>query len=448
MERKAGVAIKMVESIIKVATGSTSNRIDAYNIKNNSIPRNIYFLGLDGWTAQHRQYKEIGNPRIASITLANYGMGGMSFKTQLLAKTLQPKIEEKLLKIEEIANENGNTIKTLYASLFGTGTSASTTPIIASSSRAAGINSLIFAVIPNVLSEGYQTLNILYALALTATSPVILVNEDFAESCCMNTRIMAQNAASMDPSKYYVNGQFSFEYCIRLSRIISGMPENNNNEVKDDGDDLDFLDSNETNLRNMSVELESALGRRAELFTLYYGHSTSNDFQELAILRPSVMPSDPQDPIIFAEFDAGLVSEDEVANAIMTSLEMQGLRPERIFFSASSKNSIIALVPTALPNRIHELIRQVEHDKPLKDVLVKIAKKSLLSNVPPIRIGNENRIVKEGLEKIFFPEKSDVESYVKSLGLAMSWDELAERNLMVNLAEKHDCYIRPVGDAS
>lgn len=437
----------MVESIIKVATGSTSNRVDAYNIKNNSTAANIYFLGLDGWTHQHREYKGIGDRRITSITLGNYGLGGMSFKTQLLAKTLQPKIEEKLLRIEEIANENGNTIKTLYTSLYGTGTSASTTPIIAASSRAAGINNIIFAVIPNVLSEGYQTLNILYALALSATSPVILVNEDFAESTSMNTRIMARNAADMDPSKYYITSQFSFEFCNRLSRIISGMPKNNNNEIKDGGSDLDFLDSNETNQRNMSVELESALGRRAELFTLYYGHSASNDFQELAILHPSVMPTDPQDPIIFAEFNSSKMSEDEAANAIMTSLEMQGLHPERIFFSASSLNSLIALVPSALPNRIQELIKQVERDKPLKDVLVKISKKSLLSNVPPIRIGNENRIVKEGLEKIFFSEKSDVESYIKSLGLAMSWDELAERNLMVSLAEKHDCFIRPVGDA-
>lgn len=436
----------MVESVIKVATGSTSNKVDAHNIKNNAIPENIYFLGLDGWTHQHKEYKEIGNPRISTITLGNYGLGGVALKTQLLAKTLQPKIEEKLLRLEEIANENGNTIKILYSSLFGTGTSGSASPIIASSSRAAGIKSLIFAVIPNVLSEGYQTLNILYALAITAPHPVILVNEDFAESTSMGTRINAQNAAGMSPSRYYISAQFSFEFCNRIARIIGGTPENNDAE-KDNGDDLDFLDSNETNQRNMGAELEGALGNRAELFTLYYGHLASNDFQELAILRPSVMPSDPQDPIIFAEFNVSKMSEDEATNEIMTSLEMQNLRPERIFFSPSSKNSIIALVPSALPNRIHELIRQVERDKPLKDVMVKIAKKSLLSNIPPIRIGNENRIVKEGLEKIFYSEKSEVEDYIKSLGLAMSWDELAERNLLVNLAEKHDCFIRPVGDA-
>lgn len=448
MEKSTGVAIDMVESVIKVATGSTSNRVDAYNIKNNSLLENIYFLGLDGWTHQHREYKDIGDRKISSITLGNYGLGGMAFKTQLLAKTLQPKIDEKLLRIEEIANEDGNTIKTLYASLYGTGTSASTTPIIAASSRAAGINNLIFAIIPNTLSEGYQTLNILYALVLTATSPVILISEDFAESTCINTRAMAQNAANMDPSKYYITGQFSWEFCNRIARIIGGIPEEiRNNEEKEDEDDLEFLDSNETNCRNMSVELESALGGRAEIFTLCYGHSTSNDFQELAILHPSIMPKYPQDPIIFAEFNAALVSEDEVTNGIMTSLEMQSLRPERIFFSASSSNSLIALIPSALPKRIQEVIKQVERHKPLKEVLVKIAKKSLLSNIPPIRIGNEKRIIKDGLEKIFFPEKSDVEDYVKSLGLSMSWEELAERNLMVNLAEKHDCYIRPVGDS-
>ncbi len=436
----------MEEATIKVASGSISTDVDGNNFKEDkSRPENLYGLAIDCDTKHLKEYKGIGIPNVSTITLPYFGMGGVTYRTRLLEQTLKPKIEEKLLRTEEIANEHGQKIKFVYSNLFGTGTSSTISPLIWNTCKSLGLNNITFAVIPNLLSEGYQKSNFLYALSLLSFQPTILVTEDFAELTSTETRIKAQNVAGMKPSKYYFDSTFYWDFCCNFTRVISGKPVNNNIDNSND-DDLDFLDSYESNCRNNSVEIENALGGRAELFCLYYNHSVENDFQKLAILKPTVQPKNPQDPIIFAVFNANNISEDQVSNEVTTSLELQGLRPERIFFLPSQTNELIALIPSAIPNRIQNLINQVRRKKPLQEVLTTVAKKSLLSSIPPICIGNEKRVVKEGLEKIFFSEKSNVEEYVKSLGLSMSWDELIDRNLFVNLAEKQGCFIRPVGD--
>lgn len=439
----------MVESVIKVATGSISNRIDAYNIKNSYTHSNMQFLGIDGWTPQHREYKSIGDRRVISLTLGTYGLGGMVFNTQGLVNTLKPRVEESLLRIEEVSNEIGNTNKILYTTLFATGTSASTTPIVAEACRTRGLNCLIFCVIPSNISEGYQRLNCIYSLAMLR-APVVLVNEDFAESTSMDTRLRANNASGMNASKYYIDGQYSMDFCNKLARIIGGLPEKEcKQEAEDNEDDLGFLDVKESNFRNMSVELESAIGKRPELYCMHYSHSQKNNFEELAILRPSVKPSsDIGSPLIFVEFNASQISEDEVGNAIISSLEMQSLKPERIFFVPSTKNELVALIPSGIPPRLKQLIRHLTKEKPLKEVMEKVAKRTILSSIPPIRIGCERRILNEQLANIFYSEKSDLETLAKSLGFSMDWKELAEHYLLFHLAEEHGVYLRPVkGDA-
>ena len=136
----------------------------------------MQFLGIDGWTPQNKEYKSIGDRRVTSLTLGTYGLGGMALNTQRLVKTLKPRVEESLLRIEEYSNEIGNTNKILYTTLFATGTSASTTPIVAEASRSRGLTSMIFGVIPSNLSEGYQrsTLGSLRARHKPVTSEALL----------------------------------------------------------------------------------------------------------------------------------------------------------------------------------------------------------------------------------------------------------------------------------
>jgi hypothetical protein len=93
---------------------------------------------------------------------------------------------------------------------------------------------------------------------------------------------------------------------------------------------------------------------------------------------------------------------------------------------------------------LKELIRFIKKDKPLNEVMEKVCKKTILSNIPPIRRGYENKILKERMSKIFYPEKSDIEMLAKSLGFSMDWDELIERNLLFYLAEE-GVYLRPIG---
>lgn len=435
----------MAKNIVKVATGSISNRIDAYNIKHGLIHSNIQPFGLDCDTKQNKEFRDIGDRRITSITLGDYGLGGSSFNTQRLASTLKPRVEEILLRNEEMANEQGNEIKTVYINLYPTGTSASTAPIVATASKKIGNDPLIFAVLPENLAESYQHLSCIYSMALSSFFPTIILREEFAESVSMDTRIRARDAAGMNPSKFHITAQFSMKLCNRLAQIISGVPYSEfKQESKDDEDDLGFLDAEESSTRDMSVELESAIGGRPELFSLYYGHTKGNNFEKLAILHPSVMTAEyPGDPLIFAGCDG--MSEDEAGNAIMTGLEMQGLKPERIFFTPSTKNEIIALIPTSIPDRIKDLIRLVQRDKPLKDVMEKLAKKTILSNVYPIRRGFESRIIKERLAQIFYQDISGVEELAKKQGSSLSWDDLVEHNLLFYLAEKHGVYLKPIG---
>lgn len=434
----------MVESIIKVATGSTANRIDAHNIKNGLTQSNIYFLGIDGWTPQHKEYQNIGDHRVTSLTLGTYGLGGMVFGIKKLANTLKPKIEESLLRIEEISNENGDINKILYTTLFGTGTSGSTTPIVAEASRVRGLTSLIFSVIPSDLSEGYQRLNSIYSLAISNAS-VILVNEDFAESTSLETRNRAESAVGMNPSKYHVCGQYSMEFCNRLARIISGAPEYDCDKgTKDGEDDLEFLDVKESNHRNMSVELESAIGKRPEFYCLHYSHSQKINFEELAILRPSVMPSsNPGNPLIFVQYDASQTSEEEVSSSVIMSLEAQGFKPERMFIMPSKTNEVVALIPSGVPPRLRQLLRLLAKEKPLKEVMENVAKRTILSTIPPIRIGSERRILQDQMSKIFYDDKSEVETLAKTLGLGQDLDELKERNLLFHLAE-HGVFLKPL----
>ena len=63
----------------------------------------------------------------------------------------------------------------------------------------------------------------------------------------------------------------------------------------------------------------------------------------------------------------------------------------------SDHNEFVALIPTNIPNRLKELINYVKKDRELQDVLNNWARKTILSNIPPIRRGCERKILKDRL---------------------------------------------------
>jgi len=328
--------------------------------------------------------------------------------------------------------------------MFPTGTSSTVSPIVADIGKNLGLNPLMFAVIPDNLSETFQLINTINGIALSSFHPIVLINEDFAELVSEDTRMRAAKAAGGDPSKFYNISQFTLEFSCKLARLISGLSEMGAN-VDDKEDDLSFLDIEEDTYRNQSVELETAIGGRQELFVLHYAKSRNNNFEEMGILKPSIKPECPGDPVAFVEYDASQMSEDEVGNALITAFENQELQPERLFFTPSDHNELVVLIPTKIPPRLKNLIRFVKKNKSLQDVLEKWAKKTILSNIPPIRRGYENKILKDRLAKIFFKDKSQIDDLAKTLGFSMNLKDLKRCNFLFHLAEEEGVFLRPIG---
>ena len=120
------------------------------------------------------------------------------------------------------------------------------------------------------------------------------------------------------------------------------------------------------------------------------------------------------------------------------------LKAERLFCIASSKNEALAIIPTEIPQRIKTLIDIVKKDKTLVEVLEKWAKRTILTGIPPIRIRNTNKILKEQLSKIFFQDEAEWEDYWRKRGFT-DFEELAKTNFSYFLGSEHGVFLKPVG---
>jgi hypothetical protein len=250
-------------------------------------------------------------------------------------------------------------------------------------------------------------------------------------------------AARGDPSKFYKLSQFNLEFSCKIARLLSGISEKEPEEKP--GDDLSFLDLDCEALRNQSLELETAIGGRQELFVMHYARSQNNNFEEMGILKPTIKAECPSDPIALVEYNSQKTSEDEVGNALITSFERQDLKAEKMVFLPSDHNELTVLIPSKVPSILRDLIRYVKKDKELQDILEKWAKKTILSNIPPIRRGYENKILKNRMSQIFFNDKSESMDLAKSIGFSMDIDELKDRNFLFYLAEEEGVFLRPIG---
>lgn len=181
---------------------------------------------------------------------------------------------------------------------------------------------------------------------------------------------------------------------------------------------------------------------KSELYVMHHSRSRNNDFEQMGILKPSIQARCPGDPVVFIEYQSTL-SEDDVACQILSSMDNQQIRPERLCFLPSDHNSVTAIIPTKIPQKLNDLISYVSKDKPLNVTMKKWATKTILTNIFPIQRGSENRILKDRLDKIFYDDKSEVETLAKTLGLAQDPDELKERNLLFHLAE-HGVFLKPL----
>ena len=81
----------------------------------------------------------------------------------------------------------------------------------------------------------------------------------------------------------------------------------------------------------------------------------------------------------------------------------------------------------------------------LKDILEKWAKRTITSAIPPIRIGNTNKILKDRLSTIFFQDRSEWEEFLKKQGHLSDLDELAKTNFSYYLGKVHDVFLKPLG---
>jgi hypothetical protein len=329
--------------------------------------------------------------------------------------------------------------------MFPTGTSSVVSPIAADTvAKKFGTTTLTLAVIPDYQAEVYQLINTINMIAIS-TSPVIIINEDFSELVSEETKRRARLAAQGTPSNFVTDKQFSLELSCKLARLIGGLPENESMKtVKDDEDDFAFLDVDMESTRNQSVEIHNAFGGRQDLFVMHYSRSINNNFEELGILKPSIKPNCPGNPLAFVEYNSSTLSEEEVVNSLRTSFERQNLQAERMFLMASDHNELVVLIPTKIPARLKNLIKYVKKNRSLRDVLQKWARATLLSDVPPIRRGEEKKILKNGLEKIFFQSKSEVDDVATTQGFSMDLNELRERHLLFYLSHKEKTFLRPI----
>lgn len=439
---------KMNVGLCIAALGSTFNQVLSSNLKNGwNFLCNQWALSIDCITNQLQSIIRCGNENIVVVKINQYGYGGYSFDIHRCYNSLKTKIEESLMKLEESSSRNGYILKYLYSTVYPGGTSSTTAPILMKVGKKFGLKPLSMYILPDSLSQTFQMVNTINCLAFSSDFPVIICEESFSEQIPEETKLRAVIAAGGNPSNFIRMGQFSLKFSDMISRLISGISAKNT-KVGDDcreSDDLDFLNVDDSTMRNQSIEFESAIGGRSGLYVIHYARSNHPNFNELSTLLPTILPENPIDPILFIEHDPSTISENDVINDVMSSLEKQQLKPERLFCIPSTKNEITALIPTEIPQRLNALIKTVKKDRNLKDVLEKWAKRTIISGIPPIRLGNSNKIIKERLSTIFFQDESEWEEFVKKQGHSSDLDEMAKTNFLYFLGKEHGVFLKPVG---
>ena len=191
------------------------------------------------------------------------------------------------------------------------------------------------------------------------------------------------------------------------------------------------------------MEIESEIGGRNGLYVMHYSRTLEPNFEESAILKPGIQPSDPKDILIIAKYDSS-IPEDQVINDITAALERQQLTASRFYCMPSDKNELYALISTNVPYRIKNMINHVKGNKSLREVLERRYRKTILANVCPIMRGSEAKILKDRISKIFFQDRSEWEDYVKKQGHS-DLDELAKTNWSYFLGKEHGVFLKPVG---
>ncbi len=429
------------------ALGSTFNQVLFSHLKNGWIlPVNQWVLSIDCLTTQLQKIIKCSNDSIAVVKINAYGYGGFSFDIHRCYNNLKTKIEEALMKLAENSSRSGYALKYLYSTVYPGGTSSTVGPILMKVATKFGLKPLSLYILPDSLSQAFQMVNTITCLAFSADYPVIICEESYSEMIPEEIKHRAVLANGGNVSNFIKMGYFSLKFSDMISKLINGMDaeKTKENDENNKGDDFNFLDAVENKNRNQSVEFESAIGGRSGLYVMHYARSNHPNFNELTTLLPTITPENPSDPVLFIHYDSSSISENEVINDVNSSLEKQELKAERLFCIASSKNEALAIVPTEIPQRIKALINIVKKDKSLKEVLEKWAKRTILSGIPPIRVRNTNKILKEQLSKIFFQDEAEWEDYWKKRGYT-DFEELAKTNFSYYLGKEHDVFLKPVG---
>ena len=426
------------------AIGTISNRILLSNINNNfDLPYNVINKTLECETPTFNQVRKLGHPRIVTVPLGLFGMGGF-FNAQQCYNAYHSKIEEGLMTAEEKASRSSFTLKIQYSTVFPGGTSSSMAPLVSYAGKKFNMKPLSMAIVPNNNAPSYQLYNIINCLALLS-GPIILLEENYGQSIPEEMKHRAERCID-NPSNFYYSGQFSFEFACMLARLISGDPSEKTEASADDKgreDDFAFLDATEDEGRNQIVELESEIGGRNGLYVMHYSRTLEPNFEESSILKPGVQPLDPKDILIIAKYDSS-ISEDQVITDVTSALERQQLKASRFFCMPSSTNETIALISTNVPYRLKNMINHVKGNKSLREVLERRYRKTIIANICPIMRGSEAKILKERLSKIFFQDKSHWEDYMKKQGHS-DLDELAKTNWFYFLGKEHGVFLKPVG---
>ena len=433
---KAGLCIEFI--------GTTSNRILLSNIQNNfDLPNNVISKTLECETPTYHQVKKLGHPRIVTVPLGLFGMGGF-FNAQQCYRTYNSKIEEGLMTAEEKASRSSFTLKIQYSTVFPGGTCSSLSPLVTYAGKKFNMKPLSMAIVPNNNAPTYQLYNVINCLALMS-GPIILVEESYGQSIPEEMKRRAERSID-NPSNFNYSGQFSYQFAYTLASLISGDPQekaksSENNEERED--DFAFLDATENSNRNQIVEIESEIGGRNGLYVMHYSRTLEPNFEESSILKPGIQPSDPKDILIIARYDSS-IPEDQVINDITSALERQQLTASRFYCMPSDKNEIYALISTNVPHILKNLINRVKGNKSLREVLERRYRKTILANVCPIMRGSEAKILKERLSTIFFQDRSQWEDHVKKQGHS-DLDELAKTNFSYYLGKEHGVFLKPVG---
>lgn len=426
------------------AIGTTSNRILLSNIQNNfDLPNNVISKTLECETTTYHQVRKLGHPRIVTVPLGLFGMGGF-FNAQQCYSTYNSKIQEGLMAAEEIASRSSFTLKIQYSTVFPGGTCSSLSPLVTYAGKKFNMKPLSMVIVPNNNAPSYQLYNVINCLALMS-GPVILVEESYGQSIPEEMKRRAGYCVDK-PSNFNYSGQFSYEFAYTLAKLISGDPPEKTEGTKGNEereDDFAFLDATENKGRNQIMEIESEIGGRNGLYVMHYSRTLEPNFEESSILKPGIQPSDPKDILIIAKYDCS-IPEDQVINDITSALERQQLTASRFYCMPSSTNETYALISTNVPYRLKNMINHVKGTKSLREVLERRYRKTILANVCPIMRGSEAKILKERMSNIFFQDKSHWEDYMKKQG-HLDPDELAKTNFSCYLGKEHDVFLKPVG---